>query len=231
MKRKGYNEKRETIIRAANNLFLKKGYEKTSVDEILLKISISKGTFYHYFKSKIELLNVILQEFSLAFVNKLKPFIEDKSLNPLKKLNAYFELNQTMKSTNKNLFIDTINNFNKDENFIYYKKLNANLTNLLVPQMIKILQYGRDEKIFQVENIDENALLIINLGFTLRNTIIIELFKGQKNISSMTSLKKIEAHVDTYRICFEKMLGLKKKSLILFKKGYFQQFLVKPKKK
>lgn len=48
-------EKHNQIMTAAAALFAKQGYKKTTVDEIVDRAGISKGLFYHYFKSKMEL--------------------------------------------------------------------------------------------------------------------------------------------------------------------------------
>ena len=45
------------IVKAAWNLFYKKGYEQTTVEDIINASRTSKGTFYHYFKGKESLLN------------------------------------------------------------------------------------------------------------------------------------------------------------------------------
>ena len=45
------------IVQAAWNLFYKKGYEQTTVEDIISASKTSKGTFYHYFKGKEALLN------------------------------------------------------------------------------------------------------------------------------------------------------------------------------
>lgn len=45
------------IVTAAWQLFYEKGYNDTTVDEIIERSHTSKGSFYHYFKSKDELLN------------------------------------------------------------------------------------------------------------------------------------------------------------------------------
>ncbi len=50
------NQKVEFICRAAGNLFNKKGYEATSLDEVAAVLSISKPSIYYYFKNKSELL-------------------------------------------------------------------------------------------------------------------------------------------------------------------------------
>lgn len=55
--------KREFIIRIAMQLFKEKGYKNVSVDEIVQACNSSKGSFYHHFKSKAEILN---EHFALA---------------------------------------------------------------------------------------------------------------------------------------------------------------------
>lgn len=45
------------IVKAAWNLFYKKGYDHTTVEDIIAASKTSKGTFYHYFKGKESLLN------------------------------------------------------------------------------------------------------------------------------------------------------------------------------
>ena len=45
------------IVKAAWNLFYKKGYEQTTVEDIISASKTSKVTFYHYFKGKEALLN------------------------------------------------------------------------------------------------------------------------------------------------------------------------------
>ncbi|WP_309123392.1 FAD-dependent oxidoreductase [Paenibacillus sp.] len=49
-------KKRRRVIETAVRLFVERGYEHVSVDEIIQTANISKGTFYHYFESKEELL-------------------------------------------------------------------------------------------------------------------------------------------------------------------------------
>ena len=44
------------IVKAAWNLFYKKGYHATTIDDIITASRTSKGSFYHYFKGKDALL-------------------------------------------------------------------------------------------------------------------------------------------------------------------------------
>ncbi|WP_297518230.1 TetR/AcrR family transcriptional regulator [Thermococcus sp.] len=53
---------REKLVSAAMELFAKKGFDKTTVDEIVAKAGVAKGTFYLYFKSKKDLINELAFE-------------------------------------------------------------------------------------------------------------------------------------------------------------------------
>ncbi|CAG7619867.1 FAD-dependent oxidoreductase [Paenibacillus allorhizosphaerae] len=52
-------KKREYMMEVALKLFIEKGYEQVSVDDIIAATHTSKGTFYHYFQGKDEILREI----------------------------------------------------------------------------------------------------------------------------------------------------------------------------
>lgn len=72
------------IISAAWKLFYDQGYENTTVDEIIKVAQTSKGSFYHYFKSKDALLNTL----SYLFDEKYEELIPQ--MNP--SFNSYEKL-------------------------------------------------------------------------------------------------------------------------------------------
>ncbi|MBS8264049.1 TetR/AcrR family transcriptional regulator [Mesobacillus boroniphilus] len=50
------NDRKRQVIEKAHQLFIEKGFQATSIQDILDYSGISKGTFYNYFSSKNELL-------------------------------------------------------------------------------------------------------------------------------------------------------------------------------
>jgi len=65
------------IVKSAWDLFYKKGYDNTTVDEIIATSKTSKGTFYHYFKGKESLLNSLSYLFDQKYV-ELQEIIDPK---------------------------------------------------------------------------------------------------------------------------------------------------------
>lgn len=55
--------RRQEIIEAARDLFLSKGYENTSIDDIVRQVNVAKGLFYYYFPKKEAILSAIADEF------------------------------------------------------------------------------------------------------------------------------------------------------------------------
>ena len=79
------------IIKSARKLFLENGYNKTGVQEIIEDTKLSKGTFYHYFKSKLNLGLAVAdyngkikeEDFKLAMEEKSWPDFVDKIVDGL----------------------------------------------------------------------------------------------------------------------------------------------------
>lgn len=57
-------QKRQSLLEAAYELFLEKGVAKTSIDEIVKKAHVAKGTFYLYFHDKEHLADYLTQQIS-----------------------------------------------------------------------------------------------------------------------------------------------------------------------
>jgi len=62
---------KESIKKAAQDLFRKYGYHKTSVNEIAKRAKIAKATIYKYFDSKEFLLQAILMEYIQQSVHEI----------------------------------------------------------------------------------------------------------------------------------------------------------------
>ena len=70
---------REKLLQTAFDEIYQNGYSATSVDKILKKANMNKGSMYHFFKSKKELaLAVIEEKLSLHITNKYEPLLKYK---------------------------------------------------------------------------------------------------------------------------------------------------------
>ena len=77
--KEGEVRKREILV-TARELFIKKGYEQTSINDILKIVDIAKGTFYYYFASKEEVLEAIILDIVEEGARRAEMILKDKSI-------------------------------------------------------------------------------------------------------------------------------------------------------
>ncbi len=83
--------KRNSILEAAEKLFFQKGYDQTSVQDILDELSLSKGGFYHHFASKEAILSEICENRVNAGLSSLKWELFGARTSATDKLNLLLE--------------------------------------------------------------------------------------------------------------------------------------------
>lgn len=61
----------DELMNAAEGLFLEKGVESTTISEIVEASQVAKGTFYHYFSSKNQILEALAKRYTDQFLVSL----------------------------------------------------------------------------------------------------------------------------------------------------------------
>lgn len=151
------NKKRE-LLETAEKLFLEKGYEQTSIDDILRECGISKGGFYHYFKSKDEMLSESINNIIDDSIKYLQPIVDDEKLGALEK----FKLFMTKKSefqSSKIEYAKLLGNLIQSDVTQY--KYSLITAQKMVEPLAKIIEQGVNEREFDVDYPKETADILI----------------------------------------------------------------------
>ena len=74
-------ERKKEILDIAEQLFIEKGFDNTSTNDILREIGIARGTLYYYFKSKEEILDAVIDRITNQLVEKSKEIFDQKELS------------------------------------------------------------------------------------------------------------------------------------------------------
>ena len=68
--------RKNEIIEAALQLFSEKSFHEVTMDEIAIRVGLSKGTVYLYFENKDDLFFSIIKEKSTSFLERLRAAIQ-----------------------------------------------------------------------------------------------------------------------------------------------------------
>ena len=82
-------ETRERLLQSGVATMTEKGFSATGLDEILRRVSVPKGSFYHYFGSKNEFGTELIQRYADYFARKIDRFLLDDSHSPLERMKLF----------------------------------------------------------------------------------------------------------------------------------------------
>lgn len=82
---------RELLMRAGLEVLTEKGFSATGIEEILSRVGVPKGSFYHYFDSKEAFGAELIERYARYFAHKLERHFGDTSKRPLDRLWAFVE--------------------------------------------------------------------------------------------------------------------------------------------
>ncbi|MFW5799902.1 MAG: TetR/AcrR family transcriptional regulator [Spirochaetota bacterium] len=213
--------KKTNIITTAEKLFYLKGYDSTSVDEIIEKVGLSKGTFYYYFTSKIELLNEVITIKTNEMVERINK-LNRKNISAVEKLNKVFSINQEWKITNLELMKTIMKVVYKDENSIIRYKIFKSYIKRVTPGITKIIEQGVNEKVFVTDTPYETAELIILIMDRFKD-LAIELLLEIDN--KPDNLKKLMKRIRVWEKSVEKVLGLNDDTLHIADIDFINKFI------
>lgn len=71
----------DELMSAAETLFLEKGFEATTIADITRVANVAKGTFYHYFASKNDMLAALATRYTQQYLEELEHAVEACAVN------------------------------------------------------------------------------------------------------------------------------------------------------
>jgi AcrR family transcriptional regulator len=190
-------------------MFFTKGYELTSVQDIIKAIGVAKGTFYHYFDSKADLLDAVVAQMYTHTIQSLEPLIADTKLPAVMKLERFFGEIVQWKTDNRDLMLDTVRVLYRDENVLLRERLQAQAIQSSVPILSRIIQQGVDEGTFDVLHPTETAQLVLAMSQGMTQ-VVVALFVENKREPEM--IDRLRRYFSVYNQSIERVLGMKANS-------------------
>lgn len=197
--KKGEKRKQE-LLNIAYRMFITRGYENTSVDDIIAEAGIAKGTYYYYFESKEQTLEEVIG-MMIDKETEAAASIVDAPIPVEQKIVAIIA---SIRPTEEEEPIEGA--LMQPENIIMHQKIKKKLVEKVVPLLVKVTEEGVEQGIFNCDNIPERVRMMLLLS----NELFDEAGFSEKDI-------------DVFIDVTEKLLGAKKDSM-----GFIRKLINRP---
>ena len=154
---KGEKRKQE-LLNIAYQMFIQRGYEETSIDEIIAKAHIAKGTYYYHFPSKEATLEAVIDMMINNEIRRAQEILSAPVSVPQKLIGVITSFRPEQNESN---IADTLN---RKENIIMHEKVGRRIVDEAVPLLTQVISEGIEQGIFACDYIEERVKMILILS-------------------------------------------------------------------
>jgi AcrR family transcriptional regulator len=209
---KEYPIRRNEILDVAQQLVQSKGYEQMTIQDILDTVQISKGAFYHYFTSKQQLLEALIERMYEKIEPLVRSIVDEPNLPALEKLQRIFVMLSRWKSAQKGFLLALLRVWYADDNALIRQKTRAMAIKRIAPQLQVIIHQGIQEGSISTLYPDQMGALILSLIQDLGETLAGLYLAFDPAHDDMLLIERTAA---AYTDALERVLGAPSGSLLL----------------
>ena len=156
--------RRAEILDAAFGMFLARGYDNTSLNEIIAGAGLSKGMFYHHFASKEALLTALFERLTEQTYQAFAPILSDKGLDAKTRLQRVLdrgaEIRMQYVELTRSIFVSLL----QPESRLLYERINEAWIERMRPVLTALIEEGVETGVFQTEDAEGAADLLLQMG-------------------------------------------------------------------
>lgn len=188
--------RRNEILDAAEQLFVTKGFDETSTNDILERVGIARGTLYYHFKSKEEILNAMIGRMTETLLKRAGQIAEQRDMPVLQRMT------EMMLALNMNgeLGSEIMEQVHKPQNALMHQKMQEDLIKEVAPLIASLIEEGIAQGICQTDYPVEAAEMILVYSTAAFDTLA----EGNRDE------RKIVAFI--YHV--ERLLGMQRNSMM-----------------
>ncbi len=215
-----HTSRREAFLDAAQKLIQLKGYEQMSIQDVLDELEVSRGAFYHYFSSKVELLEAVVDRIVVTAMALVTPVVDDPNLPAVDKLMRLFTGIAHWKTERKALMLALLRVWYSDDNALVRDKLRRQMLMQLTPPLATIIEQGKAEGAFTVSS-PESARPIVALLQGAQD-LAGELFFARQ--ANEITIEEVGHRLATYFEALERILGVAPGTITFIDESTFNEW-------
>ncbi|GIN86355.1 TetR family transcriptional regulator [Heyndrickxia sporothermodurans] len=197
--RKEAEERKNEILDAADKLFGQKGFDGTSTNDILEMVGIARGTLYYHFKSKEDIMDALIERYSVRLLGAAQESAADKSI-PINEriIGVVMALNLSGESSK-----EIMEHIHKPQNALMHQKIQKVIINGVPPILTGIIREGIEQGLFNTPFPYECMEMVV----TYMNTIF------DDDMVEMTDEERV-SRMQAFVFNVERLLGAESGSLM-----------------
>ena len=212
---KQQEERQAEILEAARELFFAQGYEVTSVQQIIDRVGISKGAFYHHFASKELLLDRLVTRMATRVVQE---HVSGSRGAALRRLDAFYRRGWSFKQDNLAMTLELLRVMYAPQNLRLRLRLAEATRDVVAPVLADIIRQGIREGVFDCTEPEWTAALVLQIG-TLVNDFLAEQLLDDSDVVREARVQRMEARLRLYEDAVERLLGAPRGSIHMVEPG------------
>ena len=213
--------RRDEFVDSAIRLMQERGWASTSIQEVIDDVGASKGAFYHYFGSKADLLDAVIDRITTVATDSIRPMVADPGLTSLDKLQGLFAGIARWKGERTDLMLAVVESWEADDNAVVREKFRRSAVGLMAPMLADIIRQGRTEGRFEGLDPDEASHVLASymLG---ANDAAVQLYTARR--ADAITFEAVERRFAAYWQGLERYLGLPAGSLVIVDPDVLRQW-------
>lgn len=213
--RKG-DTRREQILLTAESLFYARGYEQTSIQDILDALRFSKGGFYHHFDSKLSLLKAICDMRAEESFEAAREALMRYMGNPIAQLNAMMDSGGMLRAEKLDYVGLLLRVAYREDGALMREKLKQRTLELMLPLMDQVVLEGVKAGLFTLPHPHLGGELLLRLCAQFTDEAAHVLGSGGEEEERLSD---ILAKLELYRHAVERLLSAPFGSVVLYDMG------------
>jgi AcrR family transcriptional regulator len=209
------------IIQAATGLFYRQGIEATPIQAIINNVGIAKGTFYHHFASKEDLLTAVLGSLTERVLAEIDPILTDATTDGRTKLIYLFQKSSTIKMADFRQTLVLLQQMVHGSDPGFQKAMEAAAMEKVVPLFERVLRLGEQDGSLDAPWPEQTARMLVNMFMGFQHQIAVLTLEAAAG--SDEALQKIMSIYAASQCAIERLLGQSLGALPLFNAQEFMQ--------
>jgi AcrR family transcriptional regulator len=200
--------RRAEILDRASALFVQRGYDNVSLNDLIADAGVSKGAFYHWFPSKDALITALAERAARDQFAAIEIAIAQCPGNAMDRLNALlqagFDVKMRMGTPEQ---LAAMVSLLRPENAHLYGRIVAVSENLMRPLLTHVISVGVQEAIFNTFDAEGVADMIQGLAARV-NSNVVQVFDATDESGRDHAIDVLTSRLKLHGLTVDRVLGL-----------------------